>query len=270
MTEIDEGDSTLPEVVDTGADSVGAGIGAVIGTFLGGPAGAAAGATLGPPLSDALRRVGAEINKRYISPREDQRVASALRYAVERAEEIMETGEEPRDDGFFGGEVDNRSTADEIIEGALIASQREHEERKIEYIGYLIANICFDYSVDRSNSNVLINTAENMNWRQLVVLSYLHRMQEFAGLQDENHIFDTNRVRGVVPPPDDFLKEVSELQRMRILLDLEAFIDFPLDLGKYMVSRLGEQLYSLMELERIADSELVEIHKLCKLGRYAV
>jgi hypothetical protein len=69
-------------------------------------------------------------------------------------------------------------------------------------------------------------------------------------------------------PPDDFLHEFSELQQMRLLMDLEAFMDFPLDLSRYVVSKFGRQLYSLMELERIEPSVLQEIDDLCKFGRY--
>lgn len=180
----------------------------------------------------------------------------------------MEQGKEIRDDGFFNEGTDDRSTADEIVEGALIAAQREHEERKVEYIGYLIANICFDDSLDASHSNALISTAERMSWRQMRILSYLLRLQEFTGLDRAVHTFDPDSVRGLEPAPDDFLHEFSELQRMRILMDIEAFMDFPFDPSKHAVSNFGMQLYSLMELKRIESSVLQEIDELCKFGRY--
>jgi len=268
MTETEDNDSALPEIADTGADTAGAATGATVGILFGGPGGAVVGATIGPPLAHAFRKIGAEINSRYISPKEDERVASALTYAIERAEQKIEDGEEIRGDGFFDEETDDRSTADEIVEGALIAAQREHEERKVEYIGYLIANICFDESLDRSQSNALISTAERMSWRQFRILSYLLRLQGFNGQDSADHIFDPASVRGLEPPPDDFLHEFSELQQMRLLMDLEAFMDFPLDPSKYVVSKFGRQLYSLMELERIEPSVLQEIDDLCKFERY--
>jgi hypothetical protein len=264
MTESEDNDPSPPEIVDAGADIAGAATGATLGTFLGGPAGAAIGAAMG----HTLRKIGAEINNRYISPREDERVASALSYAIERAEEKIEEGEEIRDDGFFDEGTDDRSSADEIVEGALIVAQREHEERKVEYIGYLIANICFDESLDGSQSNALISTAERMSWRQIRILSYLLRLQKFTREDRTTHTFHPDSVRGLEAPPDDFLHEFSELQQMRLLMDLEAFVDLPLDPSKYVISKFGRQLYALMELERIASSALQEIDDLCKFGRY--
>lgn len=266
MTENEENESSPPEIVGAGADMAGAATGATLSTFLGGPAGAAIGAAIG----HTFRKIGAEIDNRYISPREDERVASALSYAIERAEEKIEEGEEIRDDGFFDEGTDDRSSADEIVEGALIAAQREHEERKIEYIGSLIANICFDESLDSSQSNALISTAERMSWRQIRILSYISRLQEFTGRNREAHTFDFVSIRGLELPPDDFLHEFSELQQMRLLMDLEAFMDFPLDPEKYVVSKFGRQLYSLMELDSVEISVLQEIHDLCKFGRYNV
>lgn len=266
MTENKDNDSPPPEIVDAGADIAGAATGATLGTFLGGPAGAVIGAAMG----HTLRKIGAEINNRYISPREDERVASALTYAIERAERKIEDGEEIRSDGFFDEGTDDRSTADEIVEGALIAAQREHEERKVEYIGYLIANICFDESVGGSQSNALISTAERMSWRQIRILAYLLRPQEFSGLDRTTPTFSPDSIRDLEPPPDNFLHEFSELQQMRLLMDLEAFMSFPFDPDRYVVSKFGKKLYSLMELEKIDPSVLREFSKLCKFGRYDV
>jgi len=262
--------SAAQEIANTGADTAGATTGATLGMFFGGPGGAVFGSAVGPPLSHDFRKIGAEINNRYISTREDKRVASALQHAIERTGEKLEEGKEIRNDGFFDEETDSRSTADEIIEGALIAAQREHEERKIEYIGSLIANICFDESLDSSQSNALISTAERMSWRQIRILSYISRLQEFTGRNREAHTFDFVSIRGLELPPDDFLHEFSELQQMRLLMDLEAFMDFPLDPEKYVVSKFGRQLYSLMELDSVEISVLQEIHDLCKFGRYNV
>jgi hypothetical protein len=269
MTDTEDNDnSALPEIANTGADTVGAATGATLGMLVGGPGGAVVGAAVGPPLSHAFRKIGAEINNRYISPREDERIASALTYAIKRAKEKIDKGKKIRGDGFFDEGTDDRSTADEIVEGALIAAQREHEERKVEYIGYLIANICFDESLDGSQSNALIRAAERVSWRQMRIFSYLLRLQEFTGEDRTAHTFDPDSVQGLEAPPDDFLHEFSELQQMRLLMDLEAFMDFPLDLSRYVVSKFGRQLYSLMELERIEPSVLQEIDDLCKFGRY--
>jgi hypothetical protein len=268
MAEASENSSALPDLIHTGTDTAGAAIGAVVGSLLGGPGGAVAGASVGPPVSHALRKIGIEVKNRYLSHREDKRVASVIYFAVDRMQEKMDRGETPRNDGFFDEVKDNRSEADEIVEGALITVQREHEEQKIKYIGNLLANICFDSSIGGSEANVLIRVAERMSWRQLRILSYLNRLQEFSIHLGTQEGIDPDQVQAFEPAPDDLLHEVTEIQRMRVLMDLSAFMGFPLDPSKYVVSELGKRLYSLMELSKINRSEIQELEELCKFGRY--
>lgn len=270
MSETENNDPPIPKLANTGADVAGAATGTTLGMLVGGPPGALLGAATSPVLSNVFKSVGAEINKRYISPREDKRVASVLSYAIQRAEQKIDDGEEVRSDGFFDEGASDRSTADEVVEGALLTAKREHEERKVEYIGYLVANICFDDSLDGSQCNALIRAAERLSWRQIRILSYLLRQKEFFQHESTYHTIEPYSVRGLEAPPDDFLYEFSELQQIRLLMDLSAFMNFPLDPSSYAVSRFGRQLYSFMELQRIDPSALQEIDELCKFGRYDI
>ncbi len=262
-------DSPLPEIIETSVRSTGRGVGVLLGGALtkGDPAGAVLGASLGPWLTDALHRLVLEFNSRFLSSREEKRVVSALYYAAQRIEQRRDSGDTLRSDNFFDEETD-RSSGEEVLEGGIIAAQREHEERKIEYIGYLLANICFDSSIDQSRANVLVEAAERMSWRQMTLLSYLNRLSEFAlGWRDTPEV-DSANLQDLESPPFDFLHEAAEAQRMRILMGVEAYLDYPYEPRKYAVSKLGERLYTLMELGNIPHSELEELESLCMFGRY--
>lgn len=77
---------------------------------------------------------------------------------------------EIRQDDFFN-KINERSTADEILEGILLSAQREHQEKKVQFYGNLIANIAFDPSIDREQANFLIKLDESLSYRQICLLS---------------------------------------------------------------------------------------------------
>lgn len=266
---INNSGSPLPEFVERGVQSIGRGGGVLLGSTLikGGLEGAVLGASLGPWLTAALHRLILEFNSRFLSGREEKRVVSVLYYAAQRIEQRRDSGDTLRADDFFDEETD-RSSGEEVLEGGIISAQREHEERKIEYIGYLLASICFDSSIDQSRANVLIDTAERMSWRQMMLLSYLNRLSEFALCRRNPPEIDSENLRHLESPPFDFLHEAAEAQRMRILMGVEAYLGYPYEPRKYAVSTLGKRLYTLMELDRIAHSELEELESLCMFGRY--
>ena len=49
----------------------------------------------------------------------------------------------------------DRSFADEIIEGVLLAAQREYQEKKLPLYGNLLTNIAFRSDIDRVTANRL-------------------------------------------------------------------------------------------------------------------
>jgi len=164
-------DDAASRVLGAGADVTGSVAGAIAGLLLAGPPGAVGGAVAGPLLASVLR----EITHRILSHREDARVGGAFRAAAAGLQERLDQGDEVRDDGFFASRPDRRSDAEEIIEGVLLAAQRGHEERKVEFLGYMLANLCFESEVDANLANWTIKTAQELTWAQLVLLSAIGR-----------------------------------------------------------------------------------------------
>lgn len=162
--------------VDVGTDITGSAAGAAIGLIAAGPIGAIAGSVMGP----AIKAAANEMASRVLSGRERSRVGTALHAIQVATDENLRNGHSIREDGFFDRQPDGRNSADEIMEGVLLAARREHEERKVPYMGYLMANIAFTSEIDDVLANHVLQLAEELSWTQCIVLSLFGRKEEFT------------------------------------------------------------------------------------------
>jgi len=112
-----------------------------------------------------------------------------------------------RHDDFFEDQLYQRSAAKEIVEGVLLAAQREHEEKKLLYYSNLLANIAFHPEIDRAHANLLIRLGERLSYRQLCVLSLFKQKSKF-NLRQQDY-----RSSGTVSELDKvvLLQEIFEL-----------------------------------------------------------
>ena len=62
-------------------------------------------------------------------------ITDVMDLAKEKIDENIKNNKKLREDDFFEN-VDNRSSAEEILEGTLMVAQKEYEERKLPYILY--------------------------------------------------------------------------------------------------------------------------------------
>jgi hypothetical protein len=177
----------VTRVVESGAELTGSIGGVAIGLLAGGSGGAIAGAAAGP----VIVRVIKDVASRILSHREQVRVGASLEYGISRIQERLDAGDRLRDDGFFSVNTSSsRSDADEIIEGVLLAAQRSYEERKVRFLGYLIANISFEPIVDRGLANHLIKLSETLSYRQLCLLSLVSQHERFELPGEDQRIRD--------------------------------------------------------------------------------
>jgi hypothetical protein len=163
------------DLVSAGAEIAGSTAGAAVGLVFAGPAGALAGAAAGPILNRTLGRVANEIGQRVLGHRERVRAGAAVAYAAERFEALAERGATIRDDGFFTDLPDGRNQAREVAEGVLLAARNSYEERKVRHIGYLFANVAVLPEIDSGLAALALRRAEELTWRQYVVLAAVHR-----------------------------------------------------------------------------------------------
>lgn len=276
----------IAKLVKVGAEIGGSASGAALGFIINGPAGALAGSASSPILISLFKKVGSEITERILGHREQVRIGAAYVIALERIAERINQGDEPRSDGFFDADVGQRSAAEEILEGILLAAQREHEEKKVKFYGRLLANLAFEVGVDRGYANFLLGFAQRMSYRQLCIISIFGRKDEMpkkprpeepAYIKSELSInsFRLNpqlsndnllRVPLEMAIPDLAL-EIIELKNYGIfekpLLDPEISGSY----SQLDLSEIGKILFNLMDLKSISMIDLVPIAGKLGFGR---
>ena len=143
---------SLANLVKDGAKFGGMPLGAGIGFLFGGPIGATVGAGIGV----AIERIGDEIGNRYLAKRERERVGSTIILACEKIKRNVDLGMKYRTDDFFDNKNGERSAAEEVVEGILIASQKEYQEKKLPFYSNLLANLAFHAEIDKAQANLVL------------------------------------------------------------------------------------------------------------------
>jgi hypothetical protein len=255
----DSGKEALSELASLAPEIAGSAAGALIG-LTGGPIGAIIGGVAGPIMTHVIQ-VTVDALQRKLSTREKVRMASTIAFTVEKIEENINKGLKLRSDSFFYSEPNARSAAEEIAEGIIMIAQKEYEEKKLKYLGYLLANIAFNPSIDRPSANLLINVAEQLSYRQMCYLSLMMQKELFS-LSDGGY----NLYEYIYSEPSyESLSLVSLGQEIYDLYQKDVFrrdvISEPLDMYPVManVSGIGFVLYHLAELNYIETKELEEI-----------
>lgn len=224
---------------------MGAATGAGIGLLVGGPPGAVGGAVVG-----SLIKVGADFSQRQLSTRQRNRAGTALGAAADRVWHRLMAGERIREDDFFTGRSDGVSSADEVAEAVLIAVRDESEQRKVPYLGYLMANIAFEPAVGSRSAHALIAEAEALSYTQLVLLAGIARIDEFPLPQE------WDRLEGGSLEAVTVLSQFEDLGYARRELigakppEQAGSSNIGIPAHQVLLHR-GEVLHSLMELARI-------------------
>lgn len=248
------------EIIDNVSDvaglAVGAAAGAGLGTAMAGPVGAVGGALAGDAIEKVFKWAGNEISKRILSKREEKRISDVMTVAKEKIKSNFEENKILRADDFFS-ELDNRTSAEEILEGTLIVAQKEYEERKIKYIANLYANIAFDESISREIADRLIKISSELTYRQLMILCAVGFVQIGKVPLKQDTYGEVSGLNDV-----SIASDIFDLYRKSLIFSSEAMWDAAginpsaLTLGGY-----GALLYNLMELPRIplADKDCIDI-----------
>lgn len=148
-------------------EMIGAPVGTLVGLTLGGNEGALLGSTDAPFFSYALNGI---VNRAF-DQRATVRVVGTLGYASTRISELLAEGKTLRDDGFFDEMPDDRSAASEIFEAVVIAAQTEHEEKKLPFMGNLLAYLAVTPGISRAYANSLVKVASDLSFTQLCLMS---------------------------------------------------------------------------------------------------
>lgn len=248
----------VDDLIRYGADLLGTLPGAVLGAWAGGPTGALLGTVGGISLKHALCNIGNEISNRYLGRRERMRIGATYAFAIEKINENIENGQQIRQDTFFQENPGERSIAEEILEGILLAAQREHEEKKLQFYGNLLANIAFHPEIDRSQANFLARLGKNISYRQMCILAIFIRRDEF-NLRSE-YYEDDYKADEISPDMFALLQEILDLYAKGMLF-CQEYMNITLSMhilpAKMAVVGIGLTLHNLMELSRLDDKEVM-------------
>ena len=243
------------------------GLGAALGFLAADPMMAAIFGAGGAASAMGLKRIGQEFSKRQLSPREDYRVGKVLAIAALEIHQRLDNGERLRDDGFFDKKPTGRSDAEEIAEAIMLKCQREPQEKKIEYMGYLLSGIAFDSNINADMGHQLIKAAEELTYRQLCILK-LAVVKNHFGLRNQDY-----RDHG------GFSKELYQVLQECHALCLNSYLDYKIPLifsgqitvgytniqpNKMTIYGIGEDLFHFMKLSAIPDEDIIPIAEVLK------
>lgn len=244
----------IKEIIESGADISGGIAGAAIGGLVAGPVGLIIGGVSGPIITRTIKKIGEEIRQRLISPREEIRIGAAYGYATHKIQEYIDRGIPIRDDSFFNSQNGERTNSDEIFEGVILGSQREYEERKVKFLGYLYANICFNPTIGREFANQLIKTTNSLSYRQLCILRYFQE-------RSDNSTIDLEEIRVEV---EDIIIDIRDLHQKGLLSMTNYINDInnnsdPFPLNEIKITEYGLKYCSLLSMDEITEYEIQEI-----------
>jgi hypothetical protein len=258
----------IKSLIEAGSEITGSAAGAAIGFLLGGVAGAAIGGASIPLLTRGLIEIGNDIDERFLSKREKIRIGGVISYATIKIQEKLAAGEKRRDNGFFEQPstghpacaeipIIERPPAEEVIEGILLSVQREHEEKKLPFIGNLMANIFFEPNIDRMQANLMIRISQSISYRQLCILSIFEHTEDFALLKESDYRGEDRIDFKLV----SLFQEICDLWTQGILnCSGEANLSLrDVNPSKMRIQGMGILLYNLMELWEIDEEDIESI-----------
>jgi hypothetical protein len=256
-----ENNETIKNIIETGSEISGGIGGAVIGGLVAGPAGLIVGGVSGPIITRIFKSLGEEVRKRTIGKREAIRIGAIYAFAINKITENEAGGLSLRTDSFFNEFNNNRSSSEEVLEGVVISSQREFEEKKIKYMGNLYANICFKSEVSKEHANQLIRMADNLSYRQFCILQLMN--ERYLDSQQFNfkvRVFEKWQIDSI-----DIIAEIRDLQQ-RGLLHIPTTFDggdnsAPINLDRLSITKSGLHFCDMLSLETIEKEILDELNR---------
>lgn len=247
------------------------------------------GTVVGSKIEDTFNLISEEMQKRQLAPFEERKVVTTATFAIIRIQDLLDDGNEMRNDDFFEDYEGNRNASEEVFEHALIVAQKEYDEMKLMFLGYL-----FDSTISKDEANKLLELGGTLSYRQIKLISLFsqnHKKDEigmdiFSFFNDKNVLegleainFPIDQMKENMPTyvkiPDKDYKEVgidgyAQISLLQDIFDLirlgiltipgQIILDVThINPSKVTPIGLGAQLYNLMDLKRISREDKEEI-----------
>jgi len=201
-----------------------------------------------PWVAATLDAVGIDVLNRLLSEKEASRIERTLKAAVERIEESMRLGLEPRSDGFDGANPGNRMFSEEVVEGVLLRVQRENQERKLPHYSEFLHSYVFNSALDPASARTIVSIADELSYRQFCILALTNRQTLASTLGNDTRLRIRSEKQDHTDSPsmwdETFTQEVFDLESRQLAQISRGFLDAPhmvtlLPLGKMVCEVLG-------------------------------
>ncbi len=254
----------IKEFIEPGSEIIGGVAGSAIGLLSAGLAGAIVGGAAGPIITRIFRRTCLDLYQRVTGYREKVRGGATAAYALVNISERIKNGESVRDDNFFDSET-RRSSADEILEGVIIKSRNDHEEKKAKFYANIFTTSAFDKRFTPESINHALVIAQRLTYRQLCLLHLFSEPQPIQ-LRNQDYCGVGQNVGWETVP---ILAEIMDLYSASLLRCLEpgastgrALIGMS-DIYPAWMRRtsVGNRLHHLMQLQTLQKDDLINIAK---------
>jgi len=256
-------EEVIKEVVETGSDITGSIGGAVLGGLVAGPVGIAIGGISGPVITRVFKKIGSEIQQRVLGPREELRIGAVYTYAINKISQNEKEGKPLRDDDFFAERDNERSFSEEILEGIILTAQKEHQERKVKFIGNLYGNICTDSKIDVEQANQLIKITNSITYRQFCLLALYYK--KYLNIKNGN--VKLKRLEPKENVSFDIISEVKDLNQKGLLHTVTTYANIDsFQCDSMNITSGGKFFYKLLELNQINEEELSKLNKVVKIA----
>jgi hypothetical protein len=180
-----------------------------------------------------------------------------VQYTASDLAQQLATGRRIREDGFFSTSGGDRAPMEEVAEAVMRSAQDAFEEQKLPFLGTLLSEILLRPEVDRAAAVQLTREANDITYRQILLLALFGRGAEFNLRADNYRLTPLSNVDPIVP----ILAEAADLSR-RHLVGISG--DTILGLTNVIPSAMepagmGVWLYNLMRLGELPTRDLTSI-----------
>jgi hypothetical protein len=249
-------------IIQAGSEIAGAAVGGALGFIAGGPVPAAGAAVAGVTLT----RVLGDVASRFLSERETTRIGGVAAIAASIIDERLKRGDELRNDGFFEESSTNeRSPADEVFEGTLLAAKNSYEEKKLLHLGVLFSNVAFSQDCPPEEANFYIKITESLTYSQFVLLRLFALKDNPFKLREQDYKAGTQTTYATI----SLLHSIQELCALNLVImqrpsepNHTIVIGINIICPSYMQLAVGgERLHNLLGLQVVGNEDLESVAK---------
>ena len=233
------------------------------------PGGEAIVPMLSSVVGNVISGIGQDFWSRRLSQHEKKRAGIVLAIVINEIQRRFDAGESVRADDFFDANLADRSDAEEVAESVILKVQREPEERKLPYMGYLLPGTVFDAGISAQLAHHLTKIAEQLTYRQLCILKLAADKDEYE-LRDRDYRDHSDFGKDLY----QILYECAELYDKQYInfkgeadLHNREYMDYGATIAgltnpipsRMTLQGIGVDIFNLMKLSSIPDEDIAPI-----------